>query len=69
MVWESGSVVWECWSVGVRGWKCGSRGAHSRKGEYNVTWSSACYLQLCNYENINAQFLVIYIFINAHGHL
>ena len=25
--------------------------------------------QVCNYENINAQFLVIYIFINAHGHL
>ena len=60
-VWEygvgvwCGSVVWECWSVGVRVWKCGSGGAHPR--------------QVCNYENINAQFLVIYIFINAHGHL
>ena len=40
MVWECGSVVWECWSVGVRVWKCGSGGAHPR--------------QVCNYENINA---------------
>ena len=50
-----GSVVWECWSEGVRVWNCGSGGAHPR--------------QVRNYENINAQFLVIYIFINAHGHL
>ena len=29
----------------------------------------ACYLYLCNYENINALKLCIYIFINALGHL
>ena len=44
-------------------------GPHSVTVSPPTTWSSACYLQLCNYENINALFLVIYIFINAHGHL
>ena len=53
-VWKYGVIVWEC-GVGVRVWKCGSGGAHPS--------------QVCNYENINAQFLVIYIFLNAHGHL